>query len=59
VDCPGEARQDWVIIQDIAKALGRPHGFTFQSPGEIFQELRRASKGGVADYSGFTYEKIE
>src|SRR6185295_9766406 len=34
VDCPGEARQDWVIIQDIAKALGRPHGFTFKSPGE-------------------------
>jgi assimilatory nitrate reductase catalytic subunit len=59
VDCPGEARQDWVIIQDIAKALGRPHGFTFNSPGEIFQELRRASKGGVADYSGITYEKIE
>src|SRR5204863_2578813 len=59
VDCPGEARQDWRIIQDIAKALGRPHGMTFNSPHEIFEELRRASKGGVADYSGITYEKIE
>jgi assimilatory nitrate reductase catalytic subunit len=59
VDCPGEARQDWKIIQDIAKALGRPHGFTFTEPREIFEELRRASKGGVADYSGITYEKIE
>ena len=59
VDCPGEARRDWVIIQDIAKALGRPHGFTFADPREIFEELRRASKGGVADYSGITYEKVE
>ena len=59
VECPGEARQDWRIIQDIAEALGRPRGFTFNSPGEIFDELRIASKGGVADYSGITYDKIE
>ncbi len=26
VDCPGEAREDWRIIQDIAQALGRPQG---------------------------------
>jgi assimilatory nitrate reductase catalytic subunit len=59
IDPPGDARQDWRIIQDIAGALGRPHGFTFTSPREIFDELRRASKGGVADYSGITYEKLE
>jgi assimilatory nitrate reductase catalytic subunit len=59
VDCPGEARQDWRIIQDIAKALDREQGLTFTSPAEMFDELRRASKGGVADYSGITYEKIE
>jgi assimilatory nitrate reductase catalytic subunit len=59
VDCPGEARQDWIIIQDLARALGREQGFTFQRPREIFEELRIASKGGVADYSGITYEKIE
>jgi assimilatory nitrate reductase catalytic subunit len=59
IDSPGEARQDWRIIQEIAEALRRPHGFTFESPREIFNELRLASKGGVADYSGITYEKIE
>ena len=59
VDCPGDARQDWCIIQDIAKALGRERGFTFQNPSEIFDELRLASQGGVADYYGITYEKIE
>src|SRR5512135_2962872 len=59
IDCPGEARQDWRIIQDIAKALGRERGFTFGRPEEIFAELRRASRGGIADYSGITYEKLE
>ncbi len=59
VECPGEARQDWRIIQDLARALDRPHGFQFASSREIFEELRIASKGGVADYSGITYEKID
>jgi assimilatory nitrate reductase catalytic subunit len=59
VDPPGQATQDWRIIQDIAQALGRPHGMTFSTPREIFDELRVASKGGVADYFGISYEKIE
>jgi assimilatory nitrate reductase catalytic subunit len=59
IDPPGDAKQDWIIIQDIAKALERERGFTFTSPREIFDELRIASKGGIADYSGITYEKIE
>ena len=59
IDCPGDARQDWRIIQDIAKALGRENGFTFADPAEMFAELGRASQGGVADYAGITYEKIE
>ncbi len=59
VKCPGDAKQDWRIIQDIAQVLKRPHGFTFESPREILNELREASKGGIADYSGITYEKIE
>ena len=59
VDPPGEARQDWRIIQDIARALGRGKGFEFASPREMFDELRIASRGGLADYSGITYEKVE
>ncbi|MEO8271733.1 MAG: molybdopterin dinucleotide binding domain-containing protein, partial [Aureliella sp.] len=59
VDPPGDAKQDWRVMQDIAAALGRSHGFTFQSSQEIFDELRRASRGGVADYYGITWEKIE
>ncbi len=59
VECPGEAREDWRIIQDIARALGRERGFIFNSPAEILDELRLASKGGVADYYGITYDKLE
>jgi assimilatory nitrate reductase catalytic subunit len=59
VDPPGEARQDWRIVQDIARALGRERGFTFEDPREIFDELREATRGGVVDYYGITYEKIE
>ncbi len=59
VDPPGEARQDWRIIQDIAQAMGRPHGFTFEGPRQIFDELREASRGGVCDYYGITWEKVE
>lgn len=59
VQPPGEARQDWRLIQDIAQALGRPQGMTFAGPEEILNELRRASQGGVADYAGITYEKVE
>jgi assimilatory nitrate reductase catalytic subunit len=59
VDCPGDARQDWRIIQDIAQALGRDKGFHFSEPRDIWDELRVASKGGIADYSGISYEKIE
>lgn len=59
VDAPGEAREDWKILQDLAAALGRAKGFTFATARDIFEELRIASRGGVADYSGVTYEKIE
>jgi assimilatory nitrate reductase catalytic subunit len=59
VACPGEARRDWQIVQDLARALGRERGFTFAGPREIFEELRVASKGHVADYSGVTWERIE
>ena len=59
IDCPGEAREDWRIIQDLARAIGRERGFTFAGPRAMFEELRVASKGGVADYSGITWEKIE
>ena len=59
IDPVGDSRTDWWILQEIAKRLGRGKYFNFNSPGEIFDELRVASKGGKADYFGISYEKIE
>jgi len=59
VDPPGEARRDWQIVCELARRMGRGQYFEFQSTREIFDELRRASKGGVADYSGISWEKID
>lgn len=56
---PGEAKRDWEIIIELANRLGRGQYFPYHEPRDIFNELRVASKGGKADYSGITYEKIE
>ncbi|MFA5889739.1 MAG: molybdopterin oxidoreductase family protein [Actinomycetota bacterium] len=59
VEPPGEVRTDSWIICEIARRLGAGERFAFDTPEDIFNELRVASKGGVADYYGITYEKVE
>ncbi|MBZ5586632.1 MAG: molybdopterin oxidoreductase family protein, partial [Acidobacteriia bacterium] len=59
VDPPGNARTDTAIICDLARRLGRGQYFPFREPREVFDELREASRGGIADYYGITYEKID
>ncbi|HEX2328844.1 MAG TPA: molybdopterin oxidoreductase family protein [Candidatus Angelobacter sp.] len=59
VDPPGDARVDWRIICDLAGRLGAGDKFGFASPREMFEELRVASKGGVSDYYGITWDRID
>ncbi|HEU5414985.1 MAG TPA: molybdopterin-dependent oxidoreductase [Candidatus Angelobacter sp.] len=59
VNPPGDARADWKIICEIAGRLGYAEKFKYESPKEIFDELRVASKGGVSDYYGITWERID
>ncbi|MGH2826918.1 MAG: molybdopterin oxidoreductase family protein [Actinomycetota bacterium] len=57
---PGEVRTDWWIVCEIARRLERhADKFAFDSAGAIFEELRGASQGGNADYSGITYERLD
>ena len=58
-ELPEGVRTDLAIIRGIAERLGRGKQFAFESAAEVFDELRRATAGGVADYSGITYEKID
>jgi assimilatory nitrate reductase catalytic subunit len=55
---PPGARTDLEIISALAAELGHPAGFP-DRPREVFDELRRASAGGVADYSGIDYERLD
>ncbi len=55
---PG-TRADWDVVGEIAGRLGAGEQFAFASLEEIFEELRGATAGGVADYSGVTYERLE
>ena len=56
---PDGVRDDAAVICELASRLGKGNHFTYGSVEEIFEELRRASAGGPADYSGINYAKID
>ncbi|WP_134699559.1 molybdopterin oxidoreductase family protein [Ammoniphilus sp. YIM 78166] len=58
-ELPDGARSDIKILSEIAAMLGKGKYFTYRSTEQIFEELRKATKGGVADYSGITYKRIK
>ncbi|MCZ4082869.1 molybdopterin oxidoreductase family protein [Streptomyces antarcticus] len=55
---PPGVRTDLEVLHGLASRLGVEKGFP-TAPEEVFDELRRASAGGPADYSGITYARIE
>ena len=59
VEPPEGVKGDIEILCELARRLGAAHQFSFGSSEEVFDELRRATSGGKADYSGITYAKID
>ncbi|MDD7965602.1 molybdopterin oxidoreductase family protein [Actinomycetospora lemnae] len=57
-DAPDGVRSDLAVLADLARRLGRGDHFD-DDPRAVFDELRRASAGGKADYAGITWERIE
>ncbi|MFE9860916.1 molybdopterin oxidoreductase family protein [Streptomyces sp. NPDC005780] len=57
VSAPEGVRSDLDVLHGLAGLLGHGKGFP-ADPAEVFDELRRASAGGPADYAGITYERI-
>jgi len=53
VDAPGEARQDWWIIGEIARRMGYDR-LTYDSPREIMEEISRLTP----IYGGMSYDRI-
>jgi len=53
VEAPGECREDWRIICDLANRLGYP--MEYACAEDIFEEIRSL----VPSYAGITYKRIE
>ncbi len=55
---PEGVLDDLQLMKALADRLGRGQFFS-DDPRVVFDELRRASAGGIADYAGISYERIE
>ncbi len=53
LDCPGEARQDLWIIQELAKRLGLD--WNYPEAKDVFEEMR----GAMPSIAGMTWERLE
>ena len=52
VEMPGEARQDWEIIQSLAQGLGLPWNYGHIS--DVFEEMRQA----IPSITGITWDRV-
>ncbi len=57
-DPPPGVWSDGEILEGLAERLGQGERFAWDS-GAVFEELRRATAGGAADYSGISHERID
>jgi assimilatory nitrate reductase catalytic subunit len=55
---PSGVLTDLQIMKRLADALGRG-SYVEESAERVFDELRRSSAGGIADYSGVTYARLK
>jgi assimilatory nitrate reductase catalytic subunit len=58
VEPPDGVRTDLDVIAGLATRLGQPAGRFPVDAETVFTELRAASRGGLADYSGISYERL-
>jgi len=56
---PAGIKTDIEILCALAAALGKQKFFSFATARDVFDELRRITRGAPADYSGITYERID
>ncbi|ARZ68886.1 nitrite reductase [Streptomyces albireticuli] len=56
---PAGVRTDLEVLQGLAVRLGQPADRFPTAPRTAFEELRRASRGGRADYAGISYDRLD
>ena len=54
----GNVKPDYDIICMIAQAMGFENDFQYASSEEVFEELKKITKGRICDMSGVTYERL-
>ncbi|MFP3974729.1 MAG: formate dehydrogenase subunit alpha [Chloroflexota bacterium] len=54
IDAPGEAKPDWWIVCQLAEKMGYKDNFNFESPEQIFEEIRTC----VPQYKGINYDRL-
>jgi assimilatory nitrate reductase catalytic subunit len=59
MNAPPGVLSDVEILCELAERLGYGEYFRYPSSEAVFEELRRATAGGKADYSGITYGRLE
>ena len=55
---PGEVRSDLAVFAGLAERLSCAAAFP-TDPAAVYEELRIASAGGIADYSGISWERLD
>ncbi|MFD2421983.1 molybdopterin oxidoreductase family protein [Amycolatopsis pigmentata] len=58
IDPPPGVRTDLEVLNELSTRLGQPPERFSTDAETVFTELREASRGGLADYSGVSYERL-
>ena len=58
IDPPSGVRSDLYVLNGLATRLGQPAERFPVEAETAFAELREASRGGLADYSGISYDRL-
>ncbi|MBL6933001.1 MAG: formate dehydrogenase subunit alpha [Rhodospirillales bacterium] len=53
IDAPGDARQDWWILQELANRIGLH--WTYKGPQDVYAEMRQT----MASIKGITWQRLE
>jgi assimilatory nitrate reductase catalytic subunit len=56
---PENVRSDIYVMCALAERLGHGEKFRYADTEAVFEELRRATAGGKADYAGMTYARLD
>ena len=56
---PGAAREDWRILCDLARAVGRGEKFSYPDFAALQSEFFASTQGGKADYSGLSAARLD